>query len=439
MKKALFCFIAVWMCLLLFGCDMRTVDEMYALPARPAADHNLEQVINEAMTGLDYCAPKAGNNQQIVQMADLDGNNEMECIVFAKGDDIHPLKIMIFDKKKDTYCLVDTISFNGSAFDQVEFAQIDGKSGVEIVVGRQLNDRVVRSVSVYSFRPGHFEQLLNTDYSNFIVADLDEDGLQELFITRPGSLVSDHGVAELFEVKVDTMERSVEVPLSAPEDGIRQITVSGLQDKQTAIYVSTAYGENALITDVLTVKNGELCKLANPTPVETIRNYYVYAQDIDNDGIMELPFLVDMVSVTQSSQAAINKLIGWYSLDSSGVQTIKTYTYHNYIESWYLEIQPQWVNVITAAKQDNEYDFFLWDRQYRVPMRMFSIVAHTGHNREELAQQTGSVILLKLDSIIYAATITETGEKHGVTAEGLRKSFHKIWQDWKEDERLGVS
>ena len=101
-KRILLCLIFAAI-LLLSGCDLRTAGEMYAVPVRPAEDYNLQDAINKAMTGLDYSAPKSGTNQQIVQTADLDGNGDMEYLLFAKGDSDRPLQIFIFDKQKQTY------------------------------------------------------------------------------------------------------------------------------------------------------------------------------------------------------------------------------------------------------------------------------------------------------------------------------------------------
>ena len=102
MKKRmilLLCFTAV---LLLFcGCEFRTVDEMYALPKRPDSYHDLQSAIDMAMSNLEYCAPKAGENQQTVQSADLNGDGEAEHIIFAKENAQQPLRILIFQKQSD--------------------------------------------------------------------------------------------------------------------------------------------------------------------------------------------------------------------------------------------------------------------------------------------------------------------------------------------------
>jgi hypothetical protein len=60
--------------LLLCGCSVQTVDEMYAIPKRSEDYNDLQSAIDGAMVGLSYCAPLTGENQQPVQMADLNGD-----------------------------------------------------------------------------------------------------------------------------------------------------------------------------------------------------------------------------------------------------------------------------------------------------------------------------------------------------------------------------
>ena len=142
---------------LLCGC-MRTVDEMYRLPKRSDIYNDLQSAIDSAMSGLTYCAPLAGENQQTVHMADLDGDGVQEYLLFAKSASEKPLRILVFRNIDNTFVNTDTMECNGSAFDQVEYVDMDGRSGVEIVVGRQLSDQVIRSASVYSFVDGELVQ-----------------------------------------------------------------------------------------------------------------------------------------------------------------------------------------------------------------------------------------------------------------------------------------
>lgn len=188
MKKRIWLFpLLILASLLLTGCALQTVDEMYALPKRSKEYDSLQSAIDSAMYGLSYSAPVSGENQQTVQMADLDGDGVEEYIVFAQGNSANPLQVLIFRQEEDGTCrLMEVIQSNGSAFEQVEYVQMDNAPGYELVVGRQLSDQVLRSVSVYSFSSGSAEQLMMVGYSKFITCDLNDDGCSELMVILPG-------------------------------------------------------------------------------------------------------------------------------------------------------------------------------------------------------------------------------------------------------------
>ena len=135
-------FVLILSALLLCGCQMRTVDKMYAPPKRSDDYNSLQTVINQSMEGLEYSAPVSGDNQQIVQTADLNGDGIMECLLFAKGGDNLPMHIMVFAMENEEYVHSQTINLPGSSFDKVEYATIDDQPGMEIIVGTQVSDQV---------------------------------------------------------------------------------------------------------------------------------------------------------------------------------------------------------------------------------------------------------------------------------------------------------
>ena len=137
--------------LLFSDCTMRTINEMYSLPKRSEAYSDLQSAIDIAMAGLEYSAPLTGENQQAVQMADLNGDGIEEYLVFTKGSFDNPMQILIFTQENDTIQIMEVISSDGTAFDQVEYAEIDGKPGFELVVGRRVSNQLMGNVSIYSF------------------------------------------------------------------------------------------------------------------------------------------------------------------------------------------------------------------------------------------------------------------------------------------------
>jgi hypothetical protein len=411
---------------------------MYALPKRPDSYHDLQTVIDSAMVGLEYSAPRSGENQQTVQSADLDGDGEQEYLIYAKENAQQPLRILIFKNLADKYVLVDTISCNGSAFDRVEYAQMDDKPGMEIIAGRQLNEQVLRFVSVYSLIDGQAQQLLNTGYSQYLPVDMDEDSLAELFIIRSGPEENSPAAAELFGVEKGIMERSVEVGLSDSVENVKRVVSGRLLGGKPAVYVASYVHENALVTDVFADLDGVLTNIVaadlSGTDVQTIRNYYVYADDMDEDGVMELPSLVDMIPITSDDAATDQKLIRWYAMDKLGNRVDKLYTYHDFTAGWYMEVDSSWAGRLTVAQQGSDYDFFLWDKNFRTPMRILTVSVFTGQNREQIVSNGEYVLLLRTDTAVYAANLSSAAEEYGITQENLISRFHLIRQPWNSGE-----
>lgn len=424
--------------LLLTGCSMQTVDKMYCLPKRSEEYNNLQSVIDKAMIGLSYCAPLTGENQQTVQMADLDGDGVMEYLLFAKGSAEKPLQILIFQRTEEQYTLAWSIESYGAAFDQVEYVQMDGQPGVELVVGRQLSDQILRAVSVYTFSSGQAEELVTANYTKYLCCDLDLDTVSELFVLCPGQTDMDNGVAEIYRMADGVMVRSPEVNMSEPVDKLKRIITGALYGGQPAIYVASAVEENAIITDVYACVDGVFTNVSlsneSGTSVQTLRNYYVYADDIDDDGAVELPDLITMPPVDGAETAQEQYLIRWYALYPNGEEIDKMYTYHNFTGGWYLELDKNWTGGITVVQQENAYAFYLWDASDNQPEKVFTVFVFSGQDREEQAVAEDRFVLYKADTAAYAARLEPASGNIGVTQQMLIDSFHLIRQDWKTGE-----
>ena len=422
---------------LLSGC-MSTLDQMYCLPKRSEDAQNLQASIDAAMQGLVYCAPISGENQQMVQTADLDGDGEMEYLVFAKGSSEKPMKILIFSLEEDRYVHTMTLDSNGTAFDQVEYVQTDGFAGVELVVGRQVSDQVLRSVSVYSFAGAQTELLMSANYSKYLTCDLDSDGKKEILILRPGHTGSDNGVAELYRVQEGIMVRSNEAAMSESAEHLKRIITGTLQDGEPAVYVASTVGEKAIITDVFATVDGVFRNVSfsneSGTSVQTLRNYYVYATDIDDDGVVELPNLIHMTSMDAASAAERQYLIRWYAMRLDGTEVDKQFTFHNYAGGWYYDLNRDWVSRVTVVQKGQAHEFYIWDSGFNRAEKVLTIYAYTGPDRDDQAMEGGQFLLQRTESVVYAGVLENRAYDFGITKDVVIDGFHLIQQEWKTGE-----
>jgi len=424
--------------LLLGGCAMVTVEEMYTPPKRSPAYQNIQRAIDGAMDGMEYASPLAGENRQTVQSADLDGDGVDEYLLFARDTSENPMKILIFSREQGECRLREIIESRGSAFDLVEYVDLDGQGGLELVVGRQVSDLILRSLSVYTFPEGKAQQLMSVNYARIVPVDLDGNGTSELMVITRGESDEDNAVATLYSYQNGEILRSREASMSESSDHIKRIMVSKLQSGTPAVYVASTVADSTIITDVFALKDGQFTNVSfsneSGTSVQTLRNYYVYADDIDNDGVLELPDLIDMKSVENTWMASNQKLIRWYAMDLSGREVDKMYTFHNFDGGWYLQMDQFLIPRISVIRKDNSFVFYLWDEAFQTNEVLMTIYALNGPDREHLASGDGFYELYRTEGVIYAVKPEKVAMELGLIPELLAESFHPIQWDWKNGE-----
>lgn len=392
--------------LLLSGCAMATLDKLYCLPKRSEEYENLQAVFDKAMQGLQYCAPINGDNRLVHQTADLDGDGVDEYLLFAKDDSDKPLKILIFAQLASGPVLMDTIEGYGFGYDFVSYAQIDDRPGVELIVGRQVSEQVMRSVSVYRFTSGFARQLMNTSYNEIATTDMNQDGYAELFVLTAGPSEKSAGTARMFTFRGGEMQRSAEIPLSAPMSGFKILANSILQDGVPAIYVTSTADNQNLMTDVFVMDRGELTALVSGLAVSSMGNYYVFPEDINSDGIPELPRLVPLESADE--EGPNEYVIEWYSLSSDLAQHNKMLTYHNYSQNWYIEVDRHILEDLAVVKTESGTVF------YYAEEKLMTILALTDADREEQSQQPGRTVLYGGETVIYVAILEENATSNEI-------------------------
>ena len=424
------------------GCAARSADELYALPKQSASYYDLQNAIDRVMSvDAAYAGPSSGSNQQAVQLADLDGDGEDEAIAFVRTSGIQPLKAYVFDRSEDVYENIGVIEGDGSGFDAVEYAQIDGEPGLEIILGRQLSGQILQSLSVYSIREGRLVELMSANYTEFTIVDLDGDDYKDVFVLRMET-EERSGVAELYRCKDGIMEREHEANLSS---GVRQIKriISGYAAQGVpAVFVASSYEEDTIITDIFAFTGGDLRNVAlvggTGLSAQTVRNYNVYATDIDDDGIIELPMPLVLPSAQVGEETFWS--IEWYSLSADGGHNVKLRTYHNYSGGWYLILPDAWRDRLTVSRSDAVSSvcglvFSKWNGYGHQPEQMVTIYAFTGDDRLNLAQADGRFLLAEKGETAYSAALGTGDWAKDLTQEELTARFHFINVDWNSGER----
>lgn len=401
--------------MMLSGCVMMTVDELYCLPKRSQADDDMQAVIDHAMTGLSYCAPIYGQNRQMVQPADLDGDGSDEYVVLGRDSARKQLRILIIDQFVLGYELTDTIQGYGAAFDFIEFADVDGYPGAEIVVGRQVGDGSVCSVAVYRYENGKTHQLLEAAYSKFLTFDLDEDGRSELLAIHPAEAGNVTSNAVLYRYEDGRIHRAAQLEVSVSAGNVTRMEQVTLQDGTNAVLV-VSEESNSQIMELLAFQSGHLKHVYGPAMVYRLRDHFIYPMDVDSDGDIDLPEILPM-----QGKESEDAWIIWFGVDGQGRRVNGMYTYYSYASKWYIHVDRDWINKLVVTHTGGICTFNNQNGQM-----VMTIYTLTGPDRKEQAQQLGGVVLGSSETITFVATVGPGAEALGISEQRVKQLFYAI-------------
>ena len=415
---------------MLCGCVM-TVDEMYCLPRRSEGYTNLQSVMESAMGDMAFSAPISGENQQPVQMADLNGDGVEEVIVFAKGTQEKPLHIMIFSREAENYQLYAAIDTTGTAFDRVDYVQLDDAPGMELIVGRQVQNQILRSLSVYGFSCSAPERLLTAGYQRYLTCEMNGgDEKKEIVTLGPGAAETDPAAVQVYAMMRGQLALAGEARASVPMDQVKRVVSGKLSDGKRAVFVSGDLADEQIQTDVFALSPGGVDKVTRSDgesmSVGKLDGGVILPEDIDHDGRMELPELVALHRADQQQQ---EYAIRWYTLNSQGEDATWQYTYHNFSQGWFLELDEAAVPRMCVKQDgDGQYGFYL--QEGRDLQKLWTIYVLTGQDRSAQAAQDYRFVLMKTDTVVYAGELEDAARLMGVNDEQLQQAFHLIQSDW---------
>ena len=428
-------------CLLLAGCQMdSTVEELFTLPRLPTEYTTLSRQLDQLLSeGYEYMAPTSGRNIQSLQMVDIDGDGRDEALAFFRlSNGEKPLKIYVFHPREDSYELASIIESSGTAIDSIYYEDLTGDGRKELIVGWKISSDV-QTVTVYDMRPGPV-QLMQSTYTRLSFQELNGDGIPSLLLLRTNS--DNQPVAEFCSWQEGALSVSHRCTLSSTMAELSQqgrVKSGVLQDGTPALFVTGVEESAWMVTDILTVKNGELVNilLSDVTGVssEIAPFSSLYPEDINGDGITEVPHpepIPDWGNVGGDPCRRID----WYTYTSDGTKAAVVSTYHSVEDGWYLRLPDVWKDQIlitrTAGTEEVTVTFSYRGDSGEPPQDVLRITKLTGSGREARATRGGRVILGRLPEIIYTAELLDAkgSWEYGLTEDEVREAFSLITTEW---------
>ena len=397
---------AAFVVLLLSGCYSGGIDQYFS-PPQPSEEYlQLQDLINaELASGSEYAAPIRGRFRQSVQFTDLDGDGMDEALVFLRGSN-GSLKIHVYLSVNSEYRKVLTLEGEGRSIGSVDYADLDADGRTDLIVAWQLTGSM-SLLSVYSLVNWSGELLLSTDSSEFLTGDLNSDGRDELLVLR--NVNTGSYMADMYTLRPDRDPQAASAALSSGIYGIQRVRMAMLSGNTPALLVESLLDNGDLVTDVLSCREGSLVNLTlnRSTGVSETRRSYslVFAQDIDGDGVTEIPHPQQLYS--QGSELFWS--IAWYKYDAFGRAGLDMTTYHSVADGWYFVLPEGWASGLTVRRVDDvpgERAVILSRLSPEGTIRdLIVFYTITGENRIDRARLEGRFVLLEENSTVFAAQI----------------------------------
>jgi hypothetical protein len=234
----------------------------------------------------------------------------------------------------------------------------------------------------------------------------------------------------MYTLRPDRDPQAASAALSSGIYGIQRVRMAMLSGNTPALLVESLLDNGDLVTDVLSCREGSLVNLTlnRSTGVSETRRSYslVFAQDIDGDGVTEIPHPQQLYS--QGSELFWS--IAWYKYDAFGRAGLDMTTYHSVADGWYFVLPEGWASGLTVRRVDDvpgERAVILSRLSPEGTIRdLIVFYTITGENRIDRARLEGRFVLLEENSTVFAAQILD----ESLDLSMIESRFHRIYSDW---------
>ena len=355
------------LCLCLAGCSMPgeqvQVEELLRAPKLSGDYGDVQTALNDWLgesAQLKY--PMQGDLLSPFLIHDLDGDGQQDAAVLYTTAQSSNVCVAILQKSSDGMWQVrQNAEGLADTVDSVGLAQLQPGDASQLVVG-YVAAQGDHYLAVYSYTDGELSTILEQQYQQYLVEDITGGGSQDLILM---STLEDGGV----QIELLTVDK---------EGSFQQVAVMGLSADRFSGCASVAAGVGAdgrhyLVLDGWTgISGNNLASVLlyfdedtqQMVPADQISTEKLYtaslrnvpslvSQDLDGDGIVEIPTQPDEAGLLNMSQSRRMDFIVW--MDYTSPEPKKSFGLLDEETNCYIELPMEWEGNLKLTDSE-QYD-----------------------------------------------------------------------------------
>ncbi len=433
LAAALFC---------LSGCSLTpaSMESLLSPPVRTEEQSEIYQaLLGSVNTNISLVYPRSGEYTSAFVVEDIDGDGQEDALVFyrdqSQATSTGSVRMNFLVQRDGSWVSTHDISLQNAT--EVEKMQLLREEGITyLVVGfnQSSSSEKLLKVYVYSQEYGP-EECLSENCSNFMVTDLDGDGVSDLFmISAPP--VSDNVVREvtgiLWKLQNGQFVEDSTVRMNSRAMEYLNLNQGWVEQESTpALYLDSQIGTGSEGTEIICYQNGQLVDLMVGANAEEDRAAITYRPsgysclDLDHNGCYEIPSPSLFPGYTNEDSTQSLSYIVWSNYRRGNlVPTAITYT--NYLLNYHFYLPDSWVGAISATwdSTTNEITFFRYQDTIRQQDEvLLKIRVFTRSDWEDRSPASHYVRLAQNGQLVYSYELFETGSNLDLSDQEVQQHF----------------
>lgn len=370
--------------LFISGCSLNfSAENLLAPPKLSDEQTEIYNALTASAGRVDLRYPRTGEHRSAFVMHNLDGEYTDEAIVFYEAktvavqdgtapNTVGSLRINFLDVDSEgKWTSVYELPADGTEIESVSFSKLGG--GKERILisysGLSSGDK---TLSVIDYTDGIATQIARLTYSALVVSEFTEEGKEQLLcFTRDkanntAAFRAFHCTEDgTFEQLYNTVQLSHGI---SEYDSIN--TGSCLLIDKTSACVAIDYlkDDSLYDTDIVYFNGVEFVTAENfvrdHSEISYTRRTNPYtpvmrSQDIDSDGIMDVPASTVMPGYENLTLPEQVNAFSWYSQKSTGIE-LAAYTFADPNRNYILLFPGRWIGMVTATVNQSENSITFW-------------------------------------------------------------------------------